>query len=152
AQHPKDARGHYTLGRLHSLAFARSEQEAQVILKDLQTQKPLPLPQFPPFESILESPDRLAERKADACKHLVESVRQYQRATDLARREALYWLGLGWMLEQGAACADEVGLPLLAPSRKVAAIEWRDRALLPYRQAYALTVRADLKKQSLGPE
>src|SRR5579872_6567709 len=45
-EHPNDAAGTYTLGRLHSLAFAQSGKDAKagVITKDPRTRKPLPLP------------------------------------------------------------------------------------------------------------
>jgi hypothetical protein len=152
AQNPKDARGHYTLGRIHSLAFARSMAEVRVVVKDAGTQTPLPLPGFAPYESILERrAESQAKPDAAALGHLGESVRHYGHATQLARKEALYWLGLGWMLEQGAPFAAEVDAPFLKPPKRVSAERWRQKAREAYRRAYNLAVDRDLRQESFGP-
>jgi hypothetical protein len=151
ARRPNDARGHYTLGRLYSLAFARGIMDVDVIKKDWSTKKPLPLPGFPPYTTILEK--STGERQMPAVhRFLFQSGRHYRRAIQLAPREALYWLGLGWMLEQGISHAGKVDAPFLMKPARLSANQWRDHALAAYRRAYALTREVDLKKERLGPE
>lgn len=143
-QHPKDPQGHYTLGRLHSLAFARSMPEARVREQAGQ------LPGFPPFESIQVRPQNPKPSEA-ALRHLAQSVRSYTTATELEPKRSLYWLGLGWMLEHGAPFADRVDAPWLKEGAKKPASEWLDRSLAAYRRAYELDYDKDAKREALGP-
>jgi hypothetical protein len=138
---PQDAEGQYTLGRLHSLAFVRGMTTASV------TKNPLPLPGFAPWDSVLVKPEE-GKQPTAAPLHLTESIRRYRRATELAPGKGLYWLGLGWMLEQGAPLAAKVNAPFLARPAKASAAQWRDRALAAYRRAYRLTLDEELKRES----
>src|SRR2546423_989241 len=45
--HPDEAAAHYTLGRIHSLAFAEPTKQAEVIVRNLGAGQPQSLPQFP---------------------------------------------------------------------------------------------------------
>lgn len=143
-QNPKDAQGHYTLGRLHSLAFARSMPEARV------KEEPGKLPGFPPYESIQVQPQNAKPSEA-ALKHLLQSIRSYTAATELDPKRSLYWLGLGWMLEHGAPHADRVPAPWLKEMAKKPETEWLDRSVEAYRKAYNLDYEKDLKRGGLGP-
>lgn len=150
-QHPKDARGHYTLGRLQSFAFATGAEGVQVFDSD-SSGKPNSLPEFPAYQSILVQPGQdLDNRRAAARQHLIASVKEYQQATQMAGNEALYWMGLGWMLEQGSRFASEVEAPFLKPPAKAAPDAWRAQALAAYRRAFDLSVQRDLAKEHLGP-
>ena len=75
----------------------------------------------------------------------------HRAATRLAEREALYWLGLGWMLEQGSPFAAAVDAPFLEPPRRVPAADWREQSLAAYRRAYSLSLDRDLKAQGFAP-
>jgi hypothetical protein len=147
-KNPKDAQGYYTLGRIHSLAFVRGVAQIPV---NNRTNGGDGLPGFAPYESILEPRGKDGAPKAEELGHLSESLRNYQKATELDARKSLYWLGLGWMLEQGALYAGQVALPFAGGQavRKPAA--WKERALAAYRKAYALDVESDLKEGRLGP-
>jgi hypothetical protein len=149
-QKPMDAQGQYTLGRLHSLAFARGVEDVRMHVKDSRTGEPLPLPVFPAPETLRQtrtaSGERLDER---ARRHLVQSVRHYQLATRLAPKESLCWLGLGWMLEQGAPFAPEVDEALFEIPRRASAKLWLKSALRAYRRAYSLDIARDLKAEGL---
>lgn len=95
-QHPNDARGHYTLGRIHSLVFSTATDTIQMIIKDWDTNKPLPLPYFPGYDSLqVSSPPRLQGLMRETRRHLIESLRQYRLAAQLAPKQGIYWLGLG---------------------------------------------------------
>lgn len=143
-KNPKDARGYYTLGRIHSYAFARGREEMRVLTRDALKDKPLDLPSF---HSILdniryprahpEAPLSPAERD-----HFLKSVRLYRKATQLDPQSALYWLGLGWMCEQGVRYAKEIAAPGARPHN------WRGEALNAYRKAYRLTRDKDRKAES----
>ena len=141
AQNPRDARGHYTLGRLHSLAFARDTQPPSVS-GDPDSSKQLP--GFPVYESVLVPRDPSAAPSVAALRHLSRSIREYRRATELAPRESLYWLGLGWMLEQGIPFAHKVDVRLVPRRARATAGQWKIAALAAYRRAYALDKNRDL--------
>lgn len=138
-QNPKDAHGHYVLARLHSLAFAKGQKAWVSYYKN----KPLA---FPSYESpLVRRLEKLGEPDEKALRHLSLSVRRYALATQLKPDQALYWLGFGWMLEQGIPYADRVPAPWLSPSRKVSADEWRKQALKAYRKAFDLSVNRELQ-------
>lgn len=152
AKRPNDAKGHYVLGRIHSLAFTQTVQEVRVITRDRADgeDRPLALPEFHRYTSVLlveRDPGR-GDLDAKARQHLARSVQHYRRATQLAPKEALYWLGYGWMLEQGAPYATVVAAPFLPRPRKVGADAWLEQALAAYRRAHALMLQDDLKQES----
>jgi len=145
---PKDAQGHYTLGRIHSLAFVRGTAPVQIAgnVDDGSA-----LPQFPPYESV-QTPRANEKTPTDQdLDHLSASLRSYLTASQLNPKKSLYWLGLGWMQEQGMPFAARVGLPTAAGAKVVSAAAWREAALASYRRAYALDVESDMKSGHLGP-
>jgi hypothetical protein len=149
-KHPRDARGYYTLGRIHSYAFALGREEMRVLTRDVLKDKPLDLPSF---HSILdniryprarpEAPLSPAERE-----HFLKSVQLYRKATELDPQSGLYWLGLGWMCEQGVRYAREIAAAAGAPSRSHSPAYWRAESLKAYRKAYRLTRDKDRKAES----
>jgi hypothetical protein len=149
AINPDNARAHYTLARLYSLAYARGRTVVDLIVKDRVTKQPLLLPDFTPYDRVLEPPSAPAvTRKAQMLHDLLESVRHYRRATQLsamqlAYDQALDWLGLAWMLEQGASYPNEVTAPFLPQPGKATADQWRDQALAAYRRAYSIALEQD---------
>jgi hypothetical protein len=143
-RNPKDAQGHYTLGRLHSLAFVKSAASIHVI------SEPGKLPRFPPYESVKVQPGK-DPRPAEALKHLTSSIRSYTTATTLEPKSSLFWMGLGWMLEQGAPYADRAATPWTPAGAKRPASEWLERSLAAYRKAYTLDYQKDLKAGHIGP-
>lgn len=147
-KNPKDAQGHYTLGRIHSLAFVRGTEPPRVSGNpdDATT-----LPGFPPYESIQEPRQNPKPPGSEDLAHLAASLKSYQAATELAPKKSLYWLGLGWMLEQGMPYSRQVAVPFAKGASILPAEAWRERALEAYRRAYALDVEGDLKSGHLGP-
>ncbi|HTQ86475.1 MAG TPA: hypothetical protein VMI93_09705 [Candidatus Solibacter sp.] len=155
--HPNDAQGYYVLGRVHSRAFAEGTET-------LTTYQPrgtfsagenpsASLPEVSGPEQSIEEQRRkgIAAPDSEAIVHLTESIRNYRRAVQLGPREALYFLGLGWMLEQGIRYAEQVEAPFTDKPARVAQTEWRKQALVAYRRAYALRIDADMKKEYFGP-
>lgn len=145
SKHPNSAQANYVLGRLHSLAFATGTNQVQVYQEPKD-----PLPRFPGYETIL-TPRTAKPVTKEARAHLLASIRHYQKATTLDPKQAMAWLGLGWVLEDGASLAEQVE-PFPADKKPLGKIAfWQAKALAAYRQAYQLTVAQDLKLEGLGP-
>jgi hypothetical protein len=147
-KNPKDPDAHYTLGRLHSLAFAREAQKDARVTRGNDAEK---LPGFPPFEGVQIRPMEPGKASDEALKHLGISIQEYTRATELDPRRSLFQLGLGWMLEQGVPYADRTPAPWLNPPKKAPAADWQQRSLDAYRKAYAMDRDKDLKSGHQGP-
>jgi hypothetical protein len=151
-EHPKDPRGHYTLGRLHALVYSsgtRPVDKLDVVMKDWKSGKPVALPDFVPYDSVRVKPPAVSGKLPEASRiHLAASLGEYHWAVAMAPKEPLYLLGFAWMLEQGAAHAAEVGEATSA--MRVGATEeaFRQRALDLYRQAYALTIKKEVDEQA----
>jgi hypothetical protein len=139
--HPRDANGYYILGRLHSLLFAIDTKTIDVYEKS-ETE----LPSLAPYQSILVENKRGKVLSKVVHAHLLDSIRNYRRATELDPNLPSAWLGLGWMLESGAAWAP----PGDAKTGRNAE-GWKKNALAAYRKAYSLSISGDLKRGSLGP-
>src|SRR4051794_41119490 len=73
-EHPNDARAHYTLGRLHSLAFAGTKEGIYVELKDRERNTPLDLPRFGPGTIRITASNDKAVLTNDQKSHLVMSI------------------------------------------------------------------------------
>ncbi len=142
-QNPKDAHGHYVLARLHSLAFAKGTKAAVFYYRG--TKKPLDFGFHEPF--FAERRKELGEPDQRALNHLALSIRHYRIAVKLNPNEALYWLGLGWVLEQGIKYADKLPAPFLEKPKFVSAKDWRREALNAYRQAFRLSIKSDLGQE-----
>ncbi|MCI0626662.1 MAG: hypothetical protein L0387_34285 [Acidobacteria bacterium] len=111
-KNPKDWHGYYVTGRLHSMAFAQQTEKLDVVLeKDKMGKATLSLPSFHPAQSILQERSAKKGISKPSQNHLAESIRNYQKATELAAKEPLPWLGLGWVLEQGSVFGLEMGVP-----------------------------------------
>lgn len=149
--HPKDVEGYYTLGRIYSLAFAQGPKSAEAYRA--RDKKHL-LPIFHPGQAILNQryPKTRPITKQDIT-YLRESVRNYSTATQMAPKNALYWLGLGWMLEEGAPCADKAGRPWDNKTQKAKSTtdEWRNLSLVAYRKVFSLQAASDSKREFRGP-
>jgi hypothetical protein len=157
AAHPDDAQGFYILGRIHSRAFAENT-ETLVASMTTRAGQPAELPTVTlPSATIMQPrmPGTPAPGEA-ARAHLAESIRNYRRATELAPQEALYFLGLGWMLEQAIPYGSlfgnsSIGKPSGQRSPQFPPENWRAQALAAYRRAYVLRIDADLKQEYFGP-
>lgn len=143
-RNPRDWQGYYVLGRLHSLVYAYESKTISVYEKT-----PSGLPNLSAGESILVQRARSGALTKVSRDHLLASIRNYRRATELAATQPMAFLGLGWMLEQGAGAADKLGPP--PGGKQTGAEAWKDSALAAYRKAYSLALGADLKRDSLGP-
>jgi len=140
--HPKDSGGYYLLGRLHSLAFAGNTRTLDVWRWARGYDPAASLPQVA-FLAPVPRMERTVPGEtlpAEAREHLIESLRNYRNATELKPEQPLAFLGLGWMLEQGALFADQVDAPFKKPPRRIAAQEWRAEALTTYRYLAANSV------------
>jgi len=150
--HPDDPSGYYMLGRLHSLAFAERSRTLEVWQYERGYDPAVILPEIAFFEwvprPVRTAPDQHLSEKPR--QHLLESIRNYRRATELKPRWALAFLGLGWMLEQGAPFASDVDAPFVEAPRRVTAQEWLAQALATYR--YLVANYAQLVVENPQPE
>lgn len=132
--HPKDSQGYYLLGRLHSFAFAGNTHTEESKYSRLFGPDTLPETRF--IEPVPRQERTVLGKVLPAAArwHLSESLRNYRRATELQPKQPLAYLGLGWMLEQGALFADQVDAPFKKSPGRASAQEWRAEALAIYRR------------------
>lgn len=164
-EHPEDAGGHYTLGRVHSLAYAKLAFGAE----DAGTVEVVPagkrqkggeqethpeLPGFAAYASLRVGQHDQAPRLSKAARdHLEASLRHYGEAVRLAPENALYRLGHAWMLEQAglySAAARKPEAPAGDEEKAdVAATQpsWREQALAGYRKAFELAFPQDKARE-----
>ncbi len=155
-EHPADAEGYYTLGRIHSLAFARGTATVEVIPAGSKYKREKPeLPGFAGYDSVQVRREKSEAPLSDALvAHLKASVANYAKASELAPTNALYLLGYGWMLEQGAPYASKIGAPWDDNRKKQAEVksaDWLEKSLAVYRKAFDLTVESDAGRMR-GPK
>jgi hypothetical protein len=134
---PKNSAGYYLLGRLHSFAFAGNTKTD--VLKNSAIYDEAGLPLVPFLEPVPRTP-RTAPGNilpVAARWHLTESLRNYRRATELQPKQPMAFLGLGWMLEQGALYPDQIDAPFKKPPQHASAQVWRAEALAIYRRLAA---------------
>jgi hypothetical protein len=145
--HPGDPQGHFTLARIHSLAFADLAQAIPVYSGNRDDQS---VPRIARFRSGQPQfgPTPGEPRKEDLIVHLRESIRSFERALALDSDSALSHLGLAYVLERGVVLADEVdgadggARPGGRDDRQVRE-RWRERALDEYHRAYQLAIAVD---------
>jgi hypothetical protein len=133
--HPHDSEGYFLLGRLHSLAYSGIPRLVDVWRWSRGYDPASSLPAVAFLEPV-PRPERYANENTlpeKAREHLIEALRNYSRATELKPRQALAYVGSGWMLEQGALFAPDIDAPFVDPPRPVSAGEWRAQALAAYR-------------------
>jgi hypothetical protein len=125
---PQDAQAYYVLGRIHAMAWAYGANLS------LWRNNPAggaggagragrggaggaggadpfggELPGFAPYDSVEVRRD--AQKKqvtAEDAKHLQESIKNYGKALELDKQNALYELGLGWILQETAKVASSL--------------------------------------------
>ena len=143
---PNDAETVYTLGRLHSLAFAQGNQNIYIYpAGGAINHGKLPLLAHYGAGGVTPD-DTLNKRKAQAMLHLQDSLTLYLRAVKLAPKNGLYWFSYGWMTQQGAAFAADVNAPFLPKPGKTTKAVWKAEALAAFRRAYAIAQAQDLKR------
>lgn len=169
---PDDAEGHYTLGRIHSLAYAKMAFELpqtdgaggpdEVVVAPVEVineripnmDEPAKLPWFEPYDSVqvgkARFEDALTYPRVSALpdegrRHLEASLAEYAKAVEMAPDEALYWLGYGWMLEELAEQTDAAVTRPAADeiTRPADSEELRDRAARAYNHALTLDFQKD---------
>ncbi len=138
--HPDDAHAIYVLGRLHAIAFVQGETSPLAVPKgEGEAAGPPDVwgTSFRDLEAAAVAAFEEARRK-----HLTDAIECHRKATKLGGDVAEHWLGLGWLLDEGAKYAEAVGGK---PS------EWKEEALGAYRKAYEMSVEGDLALKSIGP-
>lgn len=143
---PDDAAGYYTLGRVHALAYAQDDGQVEVN----RDSKDAPLPTFARYTSVVHAARSNEKPLSDASRdHLLKSIENYRRATELNDKSGLYWLGYGWMLQQ--ASLHQVGVPTTQPvTSKIHPLsDLREMAIAAYRKAVNLTLTDDQNSRKM---
>lgn len=102
AEHPSDAQGYYVLARVNSLAYALKTKTLRAFEKSPGQKKKLPVVSETPVTTFLQGPKQSAPPAERLTKHLSEAIANFDKAIDLSPDEALYYLGLGCVLDAGA--------------------------------------------------
>jgi len=110
-ENPKDARGYFALGRVHSLAYARDIQSVTVWNYEMQNGKRVPARAPIAIDSAAGPRDPRKGDSAEAREHLIEAIGNLKKSTELDPTQPVVFLGLAWVLEQGSAMAYDLGLP-----------------------------------------
>lgn len=127
ADHPEDPRGHYVLGRVHSMAFATRKDQVTVGQSfNAKPEAANPLPSFLPYRSVKVQPvagkNGQVAITSEQLIHLEASIRHYRKAIELAGKEEKEndakvnktndvpraMLGLAWMLEVAGQNRDAI--------------------------------------------
>lgn len=131
AKNPKDVDAQYLLARLHSLGFAREDEQVYVYDPEGQVHVVGPVQVRPDSTSkSLTEPAR---------KHLLASLDHYRKTIALEGKTAIYWLGYGWMLEQAGERTVDV-----TKGKYILAYE-------AYRKAYHIAWARDVRDKTKGP-
>lgn len=134
---PQDAQGYYVLGRLHSMAWAYGPdlnlyrpmtparggrgapgggEGRRVAMPDEEVAPGADpfngnLPDFAPYDEVQVRRDEQKKEISDAdAAHLREAILNYRKAAELDPKNALYELGLAWLLQETGKAAR--GLPV----------------------------------------
>jgi hypothetical protein len=121
--HPKDANGHYTLGRVHSLAYVRAVDK--VPARDEGSADKLPY--FIPDDGIPNIRGRSSFERtgkalsaAQAIEHLALAVKSFETTVELDPLSAEHWMSMAYVLDVGSSHALDVDfLPGLDAKRVV---------------------------------
>ena len=139
--HPKDAEGYYILGRVNSTAFARDTETINVYREE-----EIP-PRFPYYSSIILPRTDSKPLSSQLLTYLTDALRNYLKATELAPKKAIAFLGLGFECEETLRFPETLpkAWEALALQRKANAEILHQYALDAYRKAYEASIAADLK-------
>ena len=138
---PNNKEAIYTLGRLHSLAFADGSHSVEIYNRGN-------IPQF----GHASTPEVILKQegikdKESAMKHLSESLRLYRMSVEKDPKNALYWFSYAWVLEQGASFASEVDAPFKNGAVKMTSDAWKTESLKDFRTAFRLCSGSDLSRR-----
>lgn len=146
AEHPKDPMGHYTLGRVHYLAFHLKAESLR------GTEAEGRLPTIGDMFNSEPANAKLAEKQlAD---HLVKSVESFNAAIGMDPNNGLFELGLASVLEAAAGPENSIELPRLPGFKESEPVkDWKDvylrEAVAHHAKAFTLAHEADLKVRNV---
>jgi hypothetical protein len=117
-EHPDDADGYYTLGRINSLAF--SVKSTVVRIYEDRQQPAGRLPRFPHFPGPRNAaPPPATEEQLR--QYMTDAIVNLRKAIEMSPKNGLYHLTLAFALEQGVGIAGQIGPipPDQAPQEKL---------------------------------
>ncbi len=141
-EHPDDVQGHYTLGRVHHLAFALKAEKLGIYQG-----KGEPLPNIPAMFNNQPAADSKVEEKV-LLGHLKAALDSYSTASTSAPDNALFQLGMASLME--SALDSGLTLPPLPGYNAAGDVkDWKpiylSQAIRKYLLAYNMAITDDLK-------
>ncbi len=112
-ENPKDPRGYFVLGRIHSYAYELNTNHLRAKFSDEEAGQKLPNIITNPDIQIGPRPEEKEKRltEEERRKHLTESITHFRKAAEFHKTSGMTRLGLGYTLDIGAAEAAHLGLP-----------------------------------------
>jgi len=99
AKNPRDAQAHYVLARVHSMAWAHETETIEIEPPETDAA----LPTFAPWQSVQRAREVAVSAPSETAKrHFHRSVSSYRKAAKLDGKASIHFMGLGYMLQDGA--------------------------------------------------
>lgn len=137
-EHPREAQGYYTLGRVHYLALSMKSKTVRAF----EARDAGGLSSVPEF---FQQPGKEAPSEDELKAHLAAAVENFQKALEIEPNNALFHLGMGSVMDAAVNGGLELGA---APAPKGEKAEngkdaWREAAAAELLRAYDLSIDLD---------
>lgn len=144
-EHPKEAQGYYTLGRVHYLALSMKSKTVRAF----EAQEAGGLSSVPEY---FQQPGKEAPPSEEALKgHLTAGVENFQKALEIEPNNALFHLGMGSVMDAAVNSGLELGAAPAPKGEKAATGKdaWREAAAAELLRAYDLSIDLDSSQKYL---
>jgi hypothetical protein len=143
-EHPKDAQGFYTLGRVHYLALSMKSKTVRAF----EAREAGGLSSVPEY---VQYPGTEAPSQAELKEHLAAAVENFQKALEIEPQNALFHLGMGSVLDAAVISGLELGAAPAPKGEKAGAGKdaWREAAAAELLRAYDLSIDLDSSQKQL---
>jgi hypothetical protein len=143
-EHPKDAQGYYTLGRVNYLALSMKS----TTVRAFEAADPKNLPAVPEFFQVAgkTQPD-----EARLKQYLAAAVENFGKAIELKPDVAMYHMGMASVMEAALHSGLELGAAPGSKGEKAGKEKdaWREGAIAEYLKAFDLAVEKDAALQHM---
>ncbi len=131
---PEDAQGYYVLARVHAMAWAYGAELNLVTVNEGELRK------FGPYDSVEVRAAAGKQATAEDYAHLAKAIENYREAVKRAPGEAIYQLGLAWVLQEAGRAGKDLPGDFLSGGKALTA-----EAKASYVQAVKDLADADAK-------
>jgi hypothetical protein len=143
-EHPQEAQGYYTLGRVHYLALSMKSKTVRAY----EAREAGGLASVPQF---FQQPGNQSPSEEELKGHLAAAVENFQKALEIEPKNALFHLGMGSVMEAAVNSGLELGAVPGPKGEKAATGKdaWREAAAAELLRAYDLSIDLDSSQKSL---